>query len=83
MCASGPQTSRQRPHSAEPAQSGDPALDTALYDFGGLRGDYILTSGDLTVTAAGVLWPPDSDPLAVTLAQASRHRPVWVEIILP
>ncbi|MFZ1339743.1 MAG: endonuclease/exonuclease/phosphatase family protein [Paracoccaceae bacterium] len=68
---------------AEPAQFGDPALDTALYDFGGLRVDYILPSGDLTVTAAGVLWPPDSDPLAVTLAQASRHRPVWVEIILP
>ena len=45
--------------------------------------DYILPSADLTVTAAGVLWPPDSDPLAATLAQASRHRPVWVDIILP
>lgn len=67
----------------EPKQTGDPALDTALYDFGGLRVDLVLPSADLTVTAAGVLWPPDSDPLAATLALASRHRPVWVEITLP
>lgn len=68
---------------AEPAQKGDPALDTALYAFGGLRVDYILPSVDLTVTAAGVLWPPASDPMAQTLATASRHAPVWVDIILP
>ena len=68
---------------SEPAQNGDPALDTALYDFGGLRVDYILPSGDLTVTGAGVLWPPDTDPMAETLGLASRHYPVWVDIILP
>ncbi|MFZ1470110.1 MAG: endonuclease/exonuclease/phosphatase family protein [Paracoccaceae bacterium] len=67
----------------EPAQNGNPALDTALYDFGGLRVDYILPSADLTVTAAGVLWPPDSDPMAATLKAASRHYPVWVDVILP
>lgn len=65
-------------------QSGDPALDTALYDDpGGLRVEYILPSADLTVLAAGVLWPDDTDPMAATLARASRHRPVWVDIALP
>lgn len=65
-------------------QSGDPALDTAFYDkIGGLRVEEILPSADLHIKAAGVMWPPDSDPLAKTLAAASRHRPVWVDITLP
>jgi len=68
---------------AEPAQKGDPALDTALYDFGGLRVDYVIPSADLTVTGAGVLWPPETDPLSETLATASRHSPVWIDITLP
>jgi hypothetical protein len=67
----------------EPSQNGDPALDTALYEFGGLRVDIILPSADLTVADAGVLWPPDTDPLAATLSTASHHRPVWVDITLP
>lgn len=68
----------------EPAHRGDPALDTALYDrLGGLRLSYILPSADLTVTASGVLWPPPADPLAATLATASHHRPVWVDLHLP
>ena len=71
----------------DPGQQGDPALDTADYTAdagpGGLRVDYVLPSADLTVEASGVLWPPVTDPLAATLAAASRHRPVWVEIILP
>ena len=62
---------------------GNAALDTALYDFGGLRVDYVLPSADLTVTAAGVLWPDDTTPQAATYATASRHRPVWVDIRLP
>jgi hypothetical protein len=64
---------------------GDPALDTALFDapLGGLRLDYLLPSANLIVTASGVLWPPDSDPLASPLAMASRHRPVWVDVTLP
>jgi hypothetical protein len=68
----------------DPGQSGDPALDTVLYaDLGGLRLDYVLPSASLTVTAAGVMWPPASDPLWPDLAAASRHFPVWVEINLP
>lgn len=69
---------------AEPDQRGDPALDTALYGgLGGLRVEVLLPSANLTVTSSGVLWPPASDPLAATLALASRHRPLWVDAALP
>lgn len=65
-------------------KKGDPALDTALYDgLGGLRVEVILPSADLVVDGAGVLWPPDTDPLAAMLATASRHRPLWVDLTLP
>lgn len=68
---------------AEPAQTGNPALDTAFYDqLGGLRLDYVLPGAGLTVSASGVLWPPEEDPLAADLAAASRHFPVWVEVTL-
>ncbi len=68
----------------EPAHRGDPALDTALYDgIGGLRVDYVLPSSDLILRDAGVLWPAEGVPLAATLALASRHRPVWVDIDWP
>ncbi len=68
----------------EPGHSGDPALDTTLYDdIGGLRLDYVLPSASLTVVASGVLWPVPDDPLAADLAAASRHFPVWVDIALP
>lgn len=64
-------------------QKGDPALDTALYDFGGLRVDFVLPSSDLRVKGSGVEWPDDVAPDADTLSRASRHRPVWVDIALP
>jgi len=67
----------------DPGQRGDAALDTALYDFGGLRVEVVLPSAGLQVQASGVLWPPETDPLAAVLAAASRHRPVWVDIVLP
>lgn len=68
----------------EPAHSGDPALDTVLYDdIGGLRLDYVLPSAALRVTGAGVLWPGPDDPLTPHLAAASRHFPVWVDVTLP
>ena len=68
----------------EPAHRGDPALDTAIYDdLGGLRLDYLLPSRDLTILASGVLWPPDGDAFAATLATASHHYPVWADLMLP
>ncbi len=69
----------------DPGQSGDPALDTALLPKSGigLRLDMILPSADIKVTEAGIMWPPDSYPLAATLATASSHRPVWARLTLP
>jgi Endonuclease/Exonuclease/phosphatase family len=68
----------------DPAQSGDPRLDTVLYaDLGGLRLDYVLPSADLAVAGAGVLWPQADDPLLADLTAASRHFPVWVDVTLP
>jgi hypothetical protein len=66
-------------------QHGDPLLDTAFYDkgLGGLRVDFLLPMAGLSVKASGVLWPADDDPFATTLAEASRHRPVWAEVGLP
>ncbi|MCE6952634.1 endonuclease/exonuclease/phosphatase family protein [Cereibacter sphaeroides] len=50
---------------------------------GRLRVDYVLPSQGVPVTAAGVLWPAPEEPLAGEAAQASRHRPVWVDLALP
>ena len=70
---------------SDPGQSGDPRLDTAFYDkgLGGLRVDVLLPQSGLQVTASGVLWPPDQDAFAAILAAASRHRPVWADLVLP
>ncbi|MEO6300051.1 MAG: endonuclease/exonuclease/phosphatase family protein [Paracoccaceae bacterium] len=70
---------------SDPGQTGDPGLDTAFYPkgVGGLRVDVVLPSAGLQVAAAGVMWPADSDGFATTLAMASRHRPVWVDIVMP
>ncbi len=64
----------------DPGQRGDPAQDTALYpQIGGLRVEQVLPSADLNITGAGVVWPPDD----ALLAAASRHRPIWVDIMPP
>nr|WP_225028793.1 endonuclease/exonuclease/phosphatase family protein [Xinfangfangia pollutisoli] len=69
---------------ADPGQSGDPALDTAVFpQTGGLRVELILPSAELRLRGAGVLRLPPEAPLAADLAAASRHFPVWVEIDLP
>lgn len=77
------QDPRPRGQSArhDPGQSGDPALDTALYpNIGGLRVEIILPSQDLHVAGAGVDWPADNDPAAALLNAASRHHPLWVDL---
>ena len=71
----------------DPAPQG--AEGTATADFtarggpGPLRTDVILPSNGLTITATGVDWPATGDPRAATVAAASRHRPVWVDIAVP
>lgn len=66
---------------------GPAALDTADWDEargpGNLRVDYVLPSRGLTVAGAGVFWPVAADPMAATVAAASRHRLVWIDIELP
>lgn len=69
---------------------GDPARDTTHWPQprgpGNLRVDYVLPSADLGLAGSGVLWPgpEDGGPLTPdTVALASRHRLVWVDLILP
>jgi hypothetical protein len=69
------------------AHGGDPALDTVHWDGprqpGNLRVDYVLPSAGLRVLGAGVDWPAPDDPRAATVAAASAHRLVWVDLALP
>lgn len=46
---------------------------------GRMRVDYVLPSSDLHISGAGVLWP---DSLEAAAANASRHRLVWVDLLL-
>lgn len=69
-------------------KGGDPALDTTDWAQNrnvkdNLRVDYVLPSADLTVTGAGVFWPAPDDPFAATVAAASPHRLVWVDLEIP
>ena len=70
---------------ANAGHRGDPRFDTA--DFadeapGNLRVDYVLPSAGLAIVAAGVFWPLDGEPGA-SLVDASDHRLVWVDVMLP
>lgn len=47
---------------------------------GNLRVDYVLPSTHWQVLGAGVFWPDFGDPMADTVATASRHRLVWVDL---
>ena len=72
---------------ANVGQSGDPALDTVDWADGpdrpgNLRVAYILPSAAFDVVASGVLWPDPDTSLGGDVAQASRHRLVWVDLVL-
>ena len=88
---SGPHVTDPRPASAggaavpDPGHAGDPALDTVEWEGpGNLRVDYVLPAAGLEVRAAGVLWPEAGRSYrgidAETVARASRHRLVWVDL---
>ena len=66
----------------DPGQRGDPTRDTASFPNGpgNLRVSYLLPDRRLEVTGAGILWPTPDDAFAATVAAASRHRLVWVDI---
>jgi predicted extracellular nuclease len=73
---------------------GNPAYDTADFfdgtpeDFetapGNLRSDYVLPGAAVPITASGVFWPLESDPLfdlvGVSPFPGSDHRLVWVDL---
>jgi len=68
-----------------PGQAGDPRLDTVAWPGpvpGHLRVSYVLPSVDLRVEAAGIYWPGPGDAMAAVVEAASRHRLVWVDMII-
>lgn len=72
---------------ANSRHKGDPALDTANWPAadgpGNMRVDYVLPAQGLRILDAGVLWPAPEDAFAPTVAAASRHRLVWVDLDWP
>ncbi|SMX46583.1 endonuclease/exonuclease/phosphatase family protein [Actibacterium lipolyticum] len=70
---------------ANAGHNGDPAQDTVAWADNGpgnMRVDYALPSVELTVTGTGVYWPAPGDPGAEVAAAASRHRLVWLDVML-
>ena len=70
---------------ANAGHRGDPRFDTADFDDrapGNLRVDYVLPSAGLEITGAGVFWPAEDEPGA-ELIDASDHRLVWVDLLVP
>ncbi|MGI9388636.1 MAG: endonuclease/exonuclease/phosphatase family protein [Boseongicola sp.] len=66
---------------------GNPALDTVDWADGpnrpgNLRVSYILPATAFDVLSSGVLWPDPESRLGRDVAQASRHRLVWVDLEL-
>lgn len=85
--SAGGQDAARRQKGANSRHHGNPALDTADWRDdpgpGNLRVDYILPAAGLRVIAAGVDWPPASDPALSVVKAASPHRLVWVDIATP
>ncbi len=80
-----PEPMRPAPVIETPDHQGDPSLDTVAWpepDPGHLRVSYVLPSTDILVSGAGVFWPTDQTSIDM-VAQASRHRVVWVDVLLP
>ncbi|MEM6587836.1 MAG: endonuclease/exonuclease/phosphatase family protein [Pseudomonadota bacterium] len=65
-----------------PGHTGDPRLDTVSWpSVGNLRVSYVLPSSDLVVTGSGVHWPLKGEA-AQQVETASRHRLVWVDVMI-
>lgn len=68
---------------ADQGHIGQNALDTVDWPgVGRLRVDYVLPSADVTVVTAGTFWPADGQDGHSAALRASRHRLVWVDILL-
>lgn len=66
-------------------QQGDPTLDTVHWPeqgIGHLRVSYVLPSAPLKVLGSGVYWPDGTTDQSQIAARASRHRLVWVDLMV-
>ena len=80
-----PRPMRPGPVAPIPRKASDPRLHTVHWPApgpGGARVSYILPSVDLTIRGAGVHWPPEGTTEGDLVAAASRHRMVWVDLVL-
>lgn len=80
-----PKPKRSGEVALQPEQRGTPALDTVFWPApgpGALRVDYVLPSADLKVVASGVYWPDERSPEGQIVSAASRHRIVWVDVVI-
>ena len=71
------------PRLIDPTPKGSEGSDTADWStigVGKLRASYILPWAAAEVTDAGVFWPMPDAPMAKTVAIASRHHLIWVDI---
>ena len=76
-----PEPKRNVSPSQGEGQRGDPRLDTVDWpgpDPGSLRVSYILPSPDLQVLESGIVSDPDNNAVLA----ASRHKLVWVDLIV-
>jgi Endonuclease/Exonuclease/phosphatase family len=64
------------------ANVGDPRFDTAKFNSGNMRVDYVLPSKSLVLKDSGVFWPK-RDAAEAELISASDHRMVWIEVEVP
>lgn len=63
---------------------GDNAHDTVDWpDVGRLRVDYVLPSATIEVVGSGVFWPQPGHAGHDIAVRASRHRLVWVDLVIP
>lgn len=68
---------------APQGHAGAATVDWSGLGLGQRRVSYILPAADLRVAASGVFWPAPDDPMAGPVSRASRHRPVWADLVLP
>jgi hypothetical protein len=90
--STGGEEQAKKQFGANAQHRGDPTLDTA--DFGdtigdgpgsgpgNLRVDYVLPASSLRVASSGVFWPRPFEAGAA-LVEASDHRLVWVDLVVP
>ena len=75
----------QDPRPTRPGKAQNPmaTVDWPAPGPGQMRVDYLLPSAGVRLLRSGVLWPEGEAPLARQVAEASRHRLIWMDIVWP